>query len=54
MLESLPQTRHALVLGGGLVGFKAACGLLHRGIDVTMLIRSGYPLSLQVDEIAGA
>jgi len=54
MLEVLPQTRHALVLGGGLVGFKAACGLLHRGIDVTLLIRSGYPLSLQVDEIAGA
>jgi nitrite reductase (NADH) large subunit len=53
MLEAIPQTRHALVLGGGLVGFKAASGLLHRGIDVTMLIRSGYPLSLQVDEIAG-
>ncbi|MFH0996052.1 MAG: FAD-dependent oxidoreductase [Pseudomonadota bacterium] len=53
MLEALPKTHHALVLGGGLVGFKAACGLLHRGIDVTMLIRSGYPLSLQVDEIAG-
>ena len=53
ILESLPKARHALVLGGGLVGFKAACGLLHRGIDVTMLIRSGYPLSLQVDEIAG-
>jgi nitrite reductase (NADH) large subunit len=53
MLEALPLTRHALVLGGGLVGFKAAYGLLHRGIDVTMLIRSGYPLSLQVDETAG-
>lgn len=53
MLDVLPRTRHALVLGGGLVGFKAAGGLLHRGIDVTMLIRSGYPLSLQVDEIAG-
>lgn len=53
MLKTLPQTRRALVLGGGLVGFKAASGLLHRGIDVTMLIRSGYPLSLQVDEIAG-
>ena len=53
MLEALPETRHALVLGGGLVGFKAASGLLHRGIDVTMLIRSGYPLSLQVDETAG-
>lgn len=54
MLDALPQTRRALVLGGGLVGFKAAYGLMHRGIDVTMLIRSGYPLSLQVDETAGA
>ena len=53
MLEVIPRTRHALVLGGGLVGFKAASGLLHRGIPVTMLIRSGYPLSLQVDETAG-
>ena len=53
MLEALPRTRHALVLGGGLVGFKAASGLLHRGIDVTMLIQSAYPLSLQVDEFAG-
>jgi NAD(P)H-nitrite reductase large subunit len=53
MLTALPQTRRALVLGGGLVGFKAAYGLLHRGIDVTMLIRSGYPLALQVDQVAG-
>jgi NAD(P)H-nitrite reductase large subunit len=44
MLEVLPETRRTLILGG-LVGFKAGCGLLHRGIDVTMLIRSGYPLS---------
>jgi len=53
MLDVLPQTHRALVLGGGLVGFKAAYGLLHRGIDVTLLIRSGYPLSLQVDPVAG-
>jgi nitrite reductase (NADH) large subunit len=51
MLDVLPQTHRALVLGGGLVGFKAAYGLLHRGIDVTLLIRSGYPLSLQVDPV---
>jgi nitrite reductase (NADH) large subunit len=53
MLEAVPAARRALVLGGGLVGFKAAYGLLRRGIQVTMLIRSGYPLSLQVDERAG-
>jgi len=53
MLAVLPSVRNALVLGGGLVGFKAAYGLLHRGIPVTLLIRSGYPLSMQADEIAG-
>ncbi|MFZ7127117.1 MAG: NAD(P)/FAD-dependent oxidoreductase [Desulfobacterales bacterium] len=53
MLDRLPRVRQALVLGGGLVGFKAAYGLLRRGFRVTMLIRSGYPLSLQVDETAG-
>lgn len=53
MLAGLEGARRALVLGGGLVGFKAAYGLLRRGLAVTMLIRSGYPLSMQVDEDAG-
>ena len=53
MLAGLEGARRALVLGGGLVGFKAAYGLLRRGLAVTMLIRSGYPLSMQVDEEAG-
>lgn len=52
VLES--GARRAVVLGGGLVGFKAAYGLLKRGLDVTMLITSGYPLSMQVDPTAGA
>ena len=54
MLQALPEVTTALVLGGGLVGFKAAYGLLRRGIKVTMLIRSGYPLSMQLDATAGA
>jgi NAD(P)H-nitrite reductase large subunit len=53
MLAAIPGAKKALVLGGGLVGFKAAYGLLQRGLDVTMLITSGYPLSLQVDETTG-
>ena len=53
MLDVLPQTRNPLVLGGGLVGFKAAYGLLKRGLKPTMLITSGYPLSMQLDETAG-
>jgi NAD(P)H-nitrite reductase large subunit len=54
MLTVLPQARRALVLGGGLVGFKAAYAMLRRGLKVTLLIRSGYPLSMQADETAGA
>jgi nitrite reductase (NADH) large subunit len=53
MMEALTIAKRALVLGGGLVGFKAAYGLMKRGIEVTMLIKSGFPLSMQVDEPAG-
>jgi len=53
MCRVLPDTRRALVLGGGLVGFKAAYGLMRRGVAVTMLIRSRHPLVMQVDEAAG-
>ena len=53
MLDGLAGARRALVLGGGLVGFKAAYGLLRRGLAVTMLIRSDHPLSMQVDREAG-
>ncbi|MFO7840177.1 MAG: FAD-dependent oxidoreductase [Desulfosalsimonadaceae bacterium] len=53
MLAALPEAKKALVTGGGLVGFKAAYGLLRRGLDVTMLIRSQHPLSMQVDAAAG-
>ncbi|EFK05505.1 pyridine nucleotide-disulfide oxidoreductase [delta proteobacterium NaphS2] len=53
IVDQLPETRRPLVLGGGLVGFKAAYGLLKRGLKPTMLISSAYPLSMQVDETAG-
>ena len=52
-VAALGGARRAVVLGGGLVGFKAAYGLLRRGLSVTMLITSKYPLSMQVDETAG-
>lgn len=52
-LAAIQSAKQALVLGGGLVGFKAAYGLLRQGLEVTMLITSGYPLSMQVDEVAG-
>lgn len=53
MVAALPGAKKAVVLGGGLVGFKAAYGLLQRGLQVTMLITSEYPLAMQVDPISG-
>jgi NAD(P)H-nitrite reductase large subunit len=52
-VEAVDKARQAVVLGGGLVGFKAAYGLLKRGLSVTILITSDYPLSMQVDATAG-
>lgn len=52
-VTAIAGAKQGLVLGGGLVGFKAAYGLLKRGLKVTMLITSGYPLAMQVDEVAG-
>ncbi|MBN2333069.1 MAG: NAD(P)/FAD-dependent oxidoreductase [Deltaproteobacteria bacterium] len=53
MLTIVPQVHRAVVLGGGLVGFKAAYALLRRGLHVSMVIGSAYPLAMQVDETAG-
>ncbi|RJP16179.1 MAG: NAD(P)/FAD-dependent oxidoreductase [Candidatus Abyssobacteria bacterium SURF_5] len=53
ILSALPRVKRAVVLGGGLVGLKAAHSLLRRGISVTMLIGSKHPLSMQVDDFAG-
>ena len=43
----------AAVLGGGLVGFKLTMGLLKRGMDVTLIVTSPRPLSLNVDSHVG-
>jgi nitrite reductase (NADH) large subunit len=50
-----PHIRNkAIVLGGGFVGIKAAFGLMERNIGVTVVISSGYPLSMIVDEETGS
>ena len=43
----------AAVLGGGLVGFKLTMGFLKRGMDVTLIVTSPRPLSLNVDSHVG-
>lgn len=50
----LPVTKAACVLGGGLIGLKAAYGLKKRGIDVKVIIKSRQVLSQMLDfEAAG-
>lgn len=43
----------ALVVGGGMIGFKATEGLLGRGMRVTMAVSSRHVLSQALDEEAG-
>jgi nitrite reductase (NADH) large subunit len=50
----LPDVRSALVVGGGLVGIKAAQALIHRGVGVVMTEKLAYPLPLVVDPKSGA
>ena len=41
--------RRALVLGGGLLGLEAACGLRDLGLEVTILQRGGHLMDRQLD-----
>jgi len=52
--EILPDVRSALVVGGGLVGLKAAQALLARGTKVVMVEKLAHPLPLVVDGKSGA
>lgn len=50
ILSWLPKAKRAVVLGGGLVGLKAAEALQGRGLAVTVLIDSPHALSQMLDE----
>lgn len=50
--ERLGSTRTALVLGGGLIGLRAAYGLHQRGVIVKVIIRSNQVLSQVLDKQA--
>jgi assimilatory nitrate reductase electron transfer subunit len=43
------NSRHAVVLGGGLLGLEAACGLVRRGVEVTVLHVAGHLMETQLD-----
>jgi len=53
MLEVLPDVKSALVIGGGLVGLKAAHALIGRGVNVTLVEKLAHPLPLVTDRKCG-
>ena len=49
MLQAARAGRHAVVIGGGLLGLEAANGLLRRGMDVTVVHLTHSLLNQQLD-----
>ncbi|KAE8547423.1 Nitrite reductase [NAD(P)H] large subunit [Marinobacter nauticus] len=53
LIRQAKTHRRAVVIGGGFLGLEAAEGLRTRGMDVTVLHRSGHLLNRQLNPIAG-
>ncbi|MGY8527321.1 NAD(P)/FAD-dependent oxidoreductase [Paracidovorax citrulli] len=54
MLAAARNHRHAVVIGGGLLGLEAANGLLRRGMDVTVVHLGKTLMDRQLDQPAAA
>lgn len=52
MQHSARDFRHAVIVGGGLLGLEAAAGLAKKGMHTTLLHRSGWILNRQLDEVS--
>ncbi|WP_017245202.1 nitrite reductase large subunit NirB [Stutzerimonas stutzeri] len=53
MMETAKTHRHAVVIGGGLLGLEAANGLKLRGMDVTVVHIGDWLMERQLDKTAG-
>ncbi|MHB1143165.1 MAG: nitrite reductase large subunit NirB [Sulfuricaulis sp.] len=53
MISASKSLRHAVVIGGGLLGLEAANGLKQRGMHVTVVHLSKTLMDRQLDEVAG-
>jgi nitrite reductase (NADH) large subunit len=53
MLSAAKEYRHAVVIGGGLLGLEAANGLLAQGMKVTVVHISDTLMERQLDSVAG-
>jgi nitrite reductase (NADH) large subunit len=52
MIATAQTHKHAVVIGGGLLGLEAANGLMKRGMDVTVVHVAPWLLERQLDEAA--
>ena len=53
MIEAAKTLKHAVVIGGGLLGLEAANGLMKRGMQVTVVQVGDWLMERQLDDQAG-
>jgi nitrite reductase (NADH) large subunit len=53
MIDAAARYKHAVVIGGGLLGLEAANGLRQRGMQVTVVHIMPWLMERQLDEVAG-
>src|SRR5574343_1043243 len=53
MIDAAAHYKHAVVIGGGLLGLEAANGLMKRGMQVTVVHVAPWLMERQLDAVAG-
>ena len=53
MIDAAATYKHAVVIGGGLLGLEAANGLMKRGMQVTVVHVGEWLMERQLDKVAG-
>ncbi|WP_254668103.1 MULTISPECIES: nitrite reductase large subunit NirB [unclassified Hydrogenophaga] len=53
MIDAAAKYRHAVVIGGGLLGLEAANGLMKRGMRVSVVHAAPWLMERQLDDVAG-
>jgi nitrite reductase (NADH) large subunit len=53
MIDAAQKYKHAVVIGGGLLGLEAANGLMLRGMQVTVVHLNPWLMERQLDDVAG-
>lgn len=50
MIEIAKTKKHAIVIGGGLLGLECARGLLDQGMEVTVIHLADWLMEMQLDK----